>query len=122
MSKILSIIGAVLLLAMAAYHGSGIVPITADLVQSNAPDYLKRIFPVLFLNTSLYLATLAVFAVFAVVSSAARGINTIIAISAFANAGFGAFLGEWMAAGVLATIGLLFVIAALTAPKPKPVG
>jgi hypothetical protein len=117
-SKLVSATGGVLLLFMAAYHGSGVVGITADITQSNAPDYLKTIFPVLFMNTSLYLATLSVFAFYSIFAgSAARGLTAIIAVSSIANAGLGAFLGEWMAAGVLATISALFIVATLAAPK-----
>ncbi len=121
MSKIFSLAGAVLLLFMAAYHGSGVADVSADLMQSDAPDYLKNIFPVLFLNTSLYLGTLAVFAGFAAVSaSAARGLNALIAVSALANAGLGAYLNEWLPAAVLGTISILFVAASLTAcPSPE---
>ncbi len=115
MSKVFSMSGALLLLFMAAYHGSGVVEISADLAGSNAPDYLKNIFPILFLNTSLYLATLAVFALFAAISAASRSLNALIAVSAFANAGLGAYLNEWLPAGVLAFIGVLFIAASLTA-------
>ncbi|MEM9494972.1 MAG: hypothetical protein AAGA09_03120 [Pseudomonadota bacterium] len=116
MSRLFSVAGAILLVGMVAYHGSGIVSISADMTQSDAPNYLKNIFPVLFLNTSLYLATLAAFALLAASSSgaAARGLNALIAVSSFANAGLGAFLNEWTAAGVLGFIGMLFTAASLT--------
>lgn len=112
-SRLLSILGAAMLLGMAAYHGVGVGKFSEALAQSDASGFIKAIFPVLFLNTSLYLGTLAAFALYAAASpAAARSVNAIIALSAFANAGLGAYLKQQEATFALGTIGVVFAVAA----------
>ena len=113
MSGWLSIIGSVLLLFMAVFHGSGAQDITETVNGSNAPEFIKSIFPVLFLNTSIHLGTLAAFAFYASLSHARRGIAAIISISVMANASMGALLGEWVPAIVLGLVAAIFATIAL---------
>jgi len=120
MAKWMCILGGVLLLAMAVFHASGLVDLTTELSRSNAPDFLKDIFPVLFVNTSIHLGTLALFAFLASVSSARRGICACIAIAVLSSAGLGLYLGEMVPAIVLGLITCLFVGAAVISRSSDP--
>jgi hypothetical protein len=59
---ILTIIGSVMLLAMAALHASGYSYITKSLIESDVPDFLKDILPTLFLYPSVVMVALVIFA------------------------------------------------------------
>ncbi|MEM1338875.1 MAG: hypothetical protein AAF634_10850 [Bacteroidota bacterium] len=60
--NILIIIGSGLLLVLALFHGSGFVFVVDKMNQSNAASFLKEIMPVLFLQPSINLLSLACFA------------------------------------------------------------
>ncbi len=60
--KIAIIIGSVLLVTMALFHGSGFGYVVDKMNQSNAPSFLKEIMPVVFLQPSIHLLCLASFA------------------------------------------------------------
>ncbi len=65
LSRILCFVASGLLLAMAAFHGSGIFYMQ-DLIQdSDSPDIIKQVFPVLFILPSIELAGLALFGIIA---------------------------------------------------------
>ena len=59
--KVLVFSGSALLILMAVFHASGINYVTEIVMESNADDLIKEIFPVLFLHTSLHLFGLAMF-------------------------------------------------------------
>jgi hypothetical protein len=59
-SRAFTITGCTLLLIMAFLHGSGIVYVNNLMQESNAEDFLKEIFPVLFANPSIQLFGLAI--------------------------------------------------------------
>ena len=61
-AKGLTIAGSVLLLLMAGIHGSGYNYLTGMMNTSDAPAFIKQIFPVLFAHPSLHLLGLAAFA------------------------------------------------------------
>ena len=51
--------GSFLLLYMGGFHGSGLGYVTEKMVSSNASDFLKDIFPVLFVHPSIHMVSLA---------------------------------------------------------------
>lgn len=59
-SRVLIIIGSILLLAMAIFHGSGIAYVTELMNQSDAKTFLKEIFPVLFASASIKLIAFSI--------------------------------------------------------------
>ncbi len=59
-SKILTFVGIGLLIIMAGFHLSGISYVTSEMNESDAKEFLKSIFGVLFVHPSLQLILLAV--------------------------------------------------------------
>ncbi|MEM7380221.1 MAG: hypothetical protein AAF361_03370 [Bacteroidota bacterium] len=60
-SKFFVISGCLLLALMAVFHGSGIQFVNAEVTKSNTADFIKEIFPVLFIHPSIHLFGLAAF-------------------------------------------------------------
>ena len=58
-TKISTIIGCILLIVMALFHGSGIYYATDLIEKSNSASLIKEIFPVLFVHPSIQLLGLA---------------------------------------------------------------
>ena len=58
-TKISTIIGCILLIVMAIFHGSGIYYVTDLIQQSNSESFVKEIFPILFAHPSIQLLGLA---------------------------------------------------------------
>ena len=58
-TKISTIIGCILLILMALFHGSGIYYVTDLIEQSNSESFVKEIFPILFAHPSIQLLGLA---------------------------------------------------------------
>ncbi len=54
-SKILILIGSILLIIMAIFHGSGYFFVSDSIKESNADGFLKEIVPVLFAHPSIHL-------------------------------------------------------------------
>lgn len=59
--RILIIAGSILLTLMAIFHGSGIKIITNLMRESNSEEFIKEIFPILFLHPSIQLLGLVAF-------------------------------------------------------------
>ncbi|NAS14037.1 hypothetical protein [Poritiphilus flavus] len=101
-----------LLTLMAVFHGSGLKFVTASVVESNSEDFIKDIFPVLFLHTSMHLLGLAVFGLSTLWMR--EGHNTVLVIisSLIAVSAFAAFyLGALIPGILLLTAGFCFLIA-----------
>lgn len=93
-SKILCVSGSVLLLVMAAFHGSGISYVSDIMSKSNAEPFLKEIMPVLFAHPSIHLIGLAAFGVLAVfMTQDARKVLVLLAIAVAADAALAFYLG-----------------------------
>ncbi len=114
--KALAITGAVLLLAMAALHGSGYPYVADELQTSQLPDFLKRVLPPLYLYPS---AIMIVIALAILVSlkyrSALAPMLAFAAAVVAANAVLGFALGGVVPGGVLLLAAAMFMYAALKA-------
>ena len=113
-SKIACAFGIVLLLVMAAFHGSGFFFVSEAITSSNAEPFLKDIVPVLFAHPSIHLLVLAGFGVLAFfLSRDARKLLVLIGIAVFADAGLGFYLGGMIPGSMLSAAALCVVFAAL---------
>ncbi len=65
LSKILCVVGAVLLLIIAGFHGSGFSYVNDLVLSSDVSDLIKKIFPVLFILPTIQLIGLAAFGLMA---------------------------------------------------------
>ncbi|MEL6475144.1 MAG: hypothetical protein AAFQ21_13760 [Pseudomonadota bacterium] len=114
MAKGFCLAGAVLLATLAALHATGFGVITERMADTDAGAGLKKMVPVLYLNTSFNLALFAGLSLAAAFNPAARRpIGTVLALMAFANAGLAAYFGEPVATGILGAATLLFTTIAL---------
>jgi len=117
-STVFCALGIVFVLAIAALHGSGYGYLTEQMNQTNASDFLKEIFPVLFIMPSLYLSLLAAFGVLAIAKPQARRMICFMLAPAVMIAGaLALMLGEWLPLIVMMAGGGVFLAAALTAPS-----
>ncbi|MEM8900286.1 MAG: hypothetical protein AAGC85_19375 [Bacteroidota bacterium] len=57
--RLLIFLGSFLLLFMGGFHGSGLRYVTEKMTSSNASDFLKDIFPILFVHPSIHMVGLA---------------------------------------------------------------
>lgn len=115
MSRISCVLGIIFVLAIAALHISGLPHYSEQINQSNASDFLKSMFPVLYAIPSLYLAVLAIFGFVALSTPTAfRRICFVLAVAVFAAGLLALLLGEWIPVVVMGGGAALFVISALT--------
>jgi len=106
-SKILCLVGSALLLVMAAFHGSGLSYVNKIMAASDADNFIKQIFPILFAHPSLHLVGLAAFGILSTfLAQEAWKVLMVLLIIVLADALLAFFLG-----GVLP--GFLLVLAAL---------
>ena len=111
-------IGCVLLLIMAAFHGSGLFFIGKAIDASNAESFLKDIFPVLFVHPTIQLAFLAAFGFVAMtVGSGARRFLVLVSLAVFADVALAIYLGGLLPAALLTVAALCFAVAAYKSPK-----
>ncbi len=74
------ILGCLLLTLMAAFHGSGIQFVNTEVTKSNIADFIKEIFPVLFVHPSIHLLGLAAFGVLTLrMKDSRKGVLVMIA-------------------------------------------
>ena len=78
--KLYVVSGCVLLVVMAIFHGSGLKFVNDTLLESNAKGFIKDIFPVLFIHSSVHLFSLAIFGIATL--SVNHGHKTILRIIA----------------------------------------
>lgn len=115
---VLTIIGSVMLLAMAALHASGYSYITESLLESDAPDFLKNILPTLFLYPSVVMIALVIFALSALQKKeAASFIFAAISLVLLINTVLGFVLGGLIPGGVLLFATGLFGAASFLVDK-----
>lgn len=111
-SKILCVSGSVLLLVMAAFHGSGISYVSDIMSKSNAEPFLKEIMPVLFAHPSIHLIGLAGFGILAIfLSQDAWKVLALLAIAVAADAALAFYLGGVIPGVLLMAAALCFGLA-----------
>jgi len=120
LTVILSVLGVVMLLAMAALHASGFGYISSTLGESDIPDFLKQILPPLFLYPSALLVLLssAVLVSLKLRTGQAAVLGVVTSVAA-ANAIFGFVLGGPIPGVVLALAAIVFGAAAWQAGKQE---
>jgi len=105
--KVLCLVGSLLLLVMAMFHGSGLFYVKESIDQSNAEGFLKEIVPVLFAHPSLHLIGLSAFGFLALsLNYEIKKVLTLISALVTVDALLAFYLG-----GILP--GILLLIAAL---------
>lgn len=93
-SKYLTIFGSVLLLVMALFHGSGLFYVTGLMDESNAPNFLKDIMPVLFAHPSIHLFGLFIFDFLSLsLGQAANKVLIVLAVLALLDGLLAFYLG-----------------------------
>ncbi len=103
---------------MAVLHASGLSWISGEIANSNAEDFLKDVFPVLFIHVSIQLfglASLGILAIF--LGQAARKVLIFLSVMVIANVGLAIYLGAIAPGVLLLTAALLFLLAAIKASK-----
>lgn len=115
---VLSVLGAVVLLAVAALHGSGYEYVAGTLQESELPDFLKRVLPPLYLYPSGLLVLLALAVLATLRSSTARApVLGLVGAVVAANAILGFVLGGAIPGGALLLVAGLFAFASLKAKE-----
>ena len=100
--KISVIIGSLLLVLMALFHGSGFVFVVDKMNESNAPSFLKEIMPVLFLQPSVQLLCLASFGLVSILlKEKARTILILVVLFTGLNSIFALYLEAYIPAVLL---------------------
>ena len=111
-------LGVAFCLAIAALHGSGFGRFTQAMKGSDAPAYLKQMFPVLYAMPSLYLVVLAAFGALAFLRpSSRRPICFILTLAVTACGALALMLGEWVPLLTMGLGGLAFLVAGLMATR-----
>lgn len=104
MRKIALILGCALLVAMAILHGSGFAYVNGLFQASNAPSFLKDVFPVLFLLPSLQLLGLAAFGFLSTyLATAAQRVQLLTGILVLIDALLACWAQAWVP-GILLTV------------------
>ena len=104
-------IGVLMLLGMAALHASGYGWVAESLRDSNAPDFLKRVLPPLFLYPSLVMCGLSAFAILATfLRAAVAPVLGGVAAVVVGHSILGFLLGGLLPGGVLLFAASWFVL------------
>ncbi len=112
--KFLIIAGSALLDFMGIFHSTGILFISKVVNKSNAEDFIKEIFPVLFLVPSIHLFGLAAFAMATLfIKKGRRTILVITSILIALNMFAAFYLGAVIPGIVLLLSGTCLILAAL---------
>lgn len=116
--KVLCAVGSVLLLLMAAFHGSGYGFVSDAIAESNASAFLKDVVPAVFMHVSIHLVGLSAFGFLAVfLKHNARGMVALLAIVVMADAALAFHMGGPVPAALLTSAALCFAVAAVLSPK-----
>jgi hypothetical protein len=109
--------GNVLLLIMAAFHGSGVIYVTNLMNDSDAKGFLKDIFPVLFMHPSLHLLILAIFGIVAIkMPQEGYRIFRVLMVAILIDAALGFYLGG-IVPGILLTLSAACFLPGATRPN-----
>jgi len=111
-SKILCLIGSSILFIIAVFHGSGFNYVNSLVLSSDVPDFIKEVFPVLFILPSLQLLGLATFGFIApYLKDTVHKILIPLSIFILADAALAIYLDALIPALVLALSACLFVLS-----------
>ncbi|MEL6322834.1 MAG: hypothetical protein AAFQ84_01230 [Pseudomonadota bacterium] len=114
-SSISCALGVVFVSAIAMLHGSGFGTFTAEMNETNASDFLKDMFQVLYAVPTVFLLTLAAFGVLATLNRRMRRpVCSILCPAVVATGALALVLGEWVPLVIMTLGGSLFAVAALT--------
>ncbi len=117
-SKPLCVIGCVLLLVTAVFHGTGYSAVTDAVFKSNHPAMLKAALPGMWLHFSIHLVVLSALALFASFSArGSRGLLLLISVAVATDT-----ILVWYYVGFFAGVALLVAAAvcfALAALRPS---
>ena len=103
--------GSILLLVTAVLHGSGLTWIHGEVEASNAPQMIKDIFPILFIQVSIQLFGLAMLGIATpFLSEGSRLILGILTALILANVAFSFYLGAIVPGILLLAAAACFVI------------
>ena len=110
----LIIVGAVLLLAIATLHASGLAALTNAVAATELSPLYKAALPALWLYPSGAMVTLALYALVLLRNTAPRSGLVFVAVAALANSVLGFVLGGVLPGLVMMIAGLAVGAAALT--------
>ena len=112
-SKTLCLTAGILLLAMAAFHGSGLFYMQGLILETDSPQFIKDVFPVLFLVPSVELLGFAIFGLVApAMGQKAYKILIPLAVLVLLNAAFAFYLGATIPGLILIAPALIYLFAA----------
>jgi hypothetical protein len=121
-SKILCIIGCILLLATAVYHGTHYSGVSAAISESNHPALLKAALPAMWLQFSIHLVVIAALGLFASFSShGSRSLVSLLAVAVAVDAALILyFVGFFVGVALLAAAAVCFALSALRPWSNRP--
>jgi hypothetical protein len=120
---ILSLLGAAILLAVAALHGTGYQYVAGTLQESELPSFLKRILPPLYLYPSALMILLSLTVLATLNRGAAQApVLGLVGVIVSANAILGFVLGGLIPGVALLLVAALFAFASLKAREGSPGG
>jgi hypothetical protein len=109
---ILSLIGSMILLVMAVFHGSGSSYINESIMKSNADGFLKEIVPVLFAHPSIHLVGLSAFGILALfLEKDAKKVLALLSLIVVVDALLAFYLGGTLPGMLLVAAALCFILA-----------
>lgn len=118
--KVFCLIGSVLLVFMAAFHGSGYGFIRGAIRDSDAASFLKEIVPVLFVHPSYHLLGLAGFGILGLFLKEGNWkVWFLVAGLVLGDAGLGFAVGGPIPGGLLSLAALCFLIAGWMARRSR---
>lgn len=107
-----------LLLVMAAFHGSGYSFVSGAIAESNASAFLKDVVPAIFMHVSIHLVGLSAFGFLALfLKHNARGLVALLAAVVMADAILAFYMGGAVPAALLTSAALCFAVAAVLPVK-----
>lgn len=115
---VLSVLGAAILLAVAVLHGSGYDYVAGTVQQSDLPEFLKRVLPLLYLYPSALMFLLALAVLATLRRTAARApVLALVCVVVAANSVLGFVLGGAIPGAALLLVAGLFAFASLKATE-----
>jgi len=119
-SKGLILIGTMLLVVMAIFHGSGIFYVSEAIAVSNSEIFLKDIVPVLFIHSSIHLLGLASFGVLALfLQQEVKKVLIMLSILSLIDALLAFYLGAIFPGVLIMIPTFCFCLAFFLIKKPR---
>ncbi len=113
-AKTFCIVGSILLIMMAVFHGSGYSYVASAIGESDAENFLKQIVPVLFAHPSIHLIELAAFGILAMfLGPAASKVLTLLAALIMVDGALAFYLGGILPGILLFGAALSFIVASV---------